>query len=310
MSRCRTPTYTYTRPWLSMTTTDPIPFHKLNEPLKDIVDPTTNKNVANIVCPINTCKCVIIRKGAATLVERVENKVCCWGSFGKRQEGNGWHGNVYCIVGVTRACIARREWATWWWKCRGQDVLLALGQHDGFRKCGLLKDCGYYKVFVLCRLWCWTYWISWHPKWPQGVLGQCASGSLSILDCSLSLFISQKYTVYHLYYKKLSLLMYWTLRVISGQGHVVWCKSCQELIAFTWKQPSPYPWKRLQISPMLIGVPSTFFSETNAHIHNVFFVEFEQNKWFMMLSSHTSSLSFVVSLFDWWHLQDPSWCEE
>lgn len=70
-----------------MTTTDPIPFHKLNEPLKDIVDPSTNKNVANIVCPISTCKCVIIRKGAATLVERVENKVCCWGSFdkGKRE---------------------------------------------------------------------------------------------------------------------------------------------------------------------------------------------------------------------------------
>ncbi|KAI7881439.1 Mss4-like protein [Lichtheimia hyalospora FSU 10163] len=58
-----------------MTTTDPTPFHKLNDPLKEIVDPNTNKNVAHILCPINTCRCVIIRKGAATLVERVDNKL-------------------------------------------------------------------------------------------------------------------------------------------------------------------------------------------------------------------------------------------
>ncbi|KAI8144441.1 Mss4-like protein [Fennellomyces sp. T-0311] len=47
---------------------EPIAFHSLSEPLEKIVE--SGKNAADILCPIDKCKCVVIKKGAATLVDR------------------------------------------------------------------------------------------------------------------------------------------------------------------------------------------------------------------------------------------------
>lgn len=52
----------------------PVPFHSLNDPLSQIVEKETAANAADIFCPIETCRCLVIRKGAAKLVERQGNK--------------------------------------------------------------------------------------------------------------------------------------------------------------------------------------------------------------------------------------------
>ena len=56
-------------------TSQPIAFHLLEDPLEKIVEPGTNKNAADIICPIDKCKCLVIKKGAAILVERDGSKV-------------------------------------------------------------------------------------------------------------------------------------------------------------------------------------------------------------------------------------------
>ncbi|KAI9322864.1 Mss4-like protein [Dichotomocladium elegans] len=55
--------------------TEPIPFHKLPDPLNAIVDPNTGKNRGDIFCPIARCRCLVIRKGAAELIECADNKL-------------------------------------------------------------------------------------------------------------------------------------------------------------------------------------------------------------------------------------------
>ncbi|KAI9493704.1 Mss4-like protein [Zychaea mexicana] len=49
---------------------DPIAFHSLEDPLEKIVEPDTSRNAADILCPLDKCKCLVIKKGAAVLVER------------------------------------------------------------------------------------------------------------------------------------------------------------------------------------------------------------------------------------------------
>ena len=56
-------------------TSQPIAFHLLEDPLEKIVESGTNKNAGDIMCPIETCKCLVIKKGAAILVERDGSKV-------------------------------------------------------------------------------------------------------------------------------------------------------------------------------------------------------------------------------------------
>ncbi|KAG1437684.1 hypothetical protein G6F56_012988 [Rhizopus delemar] len=52
-----------------------IAYKDLELPLEKLVDPSTKKNVADILCPKQNCNCVILRKNAASLVERDGSKL-------------------------------------------------------------------------------------------------------------------------------------------------------------------------------------------------------------------------------------------
>jgi hypothetical protein len=49
-------------------------YKSIENPLKRLVN-ESGKNTADILCPKETCRCVILRKNAATLVERDGSKV-------------------------------------------------------------------------------------------------------------------------------------------------------------------------------------------------------------------------------------------
>lgn len=49
-------------------------YKSMENPLKRLVD-ESGKNVADVLCPKENCKCVILRKNAAILVERDGAKV-------------------------------------------------------------------------------------------------------------------------------------------------------------------------------------------------------------------------------------------
>lgn len=49
-------------------------FKSIDNPLEALVN-ESGKNIADILCPKENCKCVILRKNTATLVEREGAKV-------------------------------------------------------------------------------------------------------------------------------------------------------------------------------------------------------------------------------------------
>lgn len=49
-------------------------YKNIKNPLERLVN-ESGKNVADVFCPKENCKCVILRKNAATLVERDGSKV-------------------------------------------------------------------------------------------------------------------------------------------------------------------------------------------------------------------------------------------
>ncbi|KAL4209903.1 hypothetical protein CU097_008737 [Rhizopus azygosporus] len=52
-----------------------IAYKDIKDPLKTLVDPSSKKNTADILCPKESCKCVILKRNTATLVERDASKL-------------------------------------------------------------------------------------------------------------------------------------------------------------------------------------------------------------------------------------------
>ncbi|KAF7725890.1 hypothetical protein EC973_009222 [Apophysomyces ossiformis] len=55
--------------------TQPVRFQSLTDPLAQLALPDTGKNAGDVICPKETCRCVILRKNKATLVKRDANKM-------------------------------------------------------------------------------------------------------------------------------------------------------------------------------------------------------------------------------------------
>jgi hypothetical protein len=52
-----------------------IAYKEIDNAIEKLVDSSSQKNTADILCPKEGCKCVVLKKNTATLVEREGSKV-------------------------------------------------------------------------------------------------------------------------------------------------------------------------------------------------------------------------------------------
>lgn len=52
-----------------------IAYKEIDNAIEKLVDSSSQKNIADILCPKEGCKCVVLKRNTATLVEREGSKV-------------------------------------------------------------------------------------------------------------------------------------------------------------------------------------------------------------------------------------------